>query len=438
MESVHRRTVERSWKQCEEIYKLLYNNTKYNVPERLSYAFSAFMIPYWQIQWQLCEHLESLGMIKSALDIYLKLKAWEKVIRCYSILDLRQKAAEIIQLELSKKPSALLYCLLGDATDNPAYYKQSWEFSNSTSAKAQAHWGHYFFNRKQYAEAIEHYEKSVEINSLQLNVWSRLGFAAITLEKWTLAVKAYITYTHIEPNGFESWNNLAKALLALGQKERAHRILQEALKCNYGNWKIWENFLFISCDTNNFDDALNSYTQLCELKPHYLKVDVLSVVINSIAKGKVDAKGVNQEQLIKKASLLLEKECARHLTEPKMLEMSALLCKTPLKRAGKLVKAIYMHMRQDQDWYSNKEKARRIAFLCNESSQDILEAIDNHSKEETELMISTQLNSCRLCNQTFIKSLPKCEEHFNEPEHRLLLDIFKAKHNQILRKLAEK
>lgn len=438
VEASHRRTVERSWKQCEEVYKLIYSNNKYNVQERFSYAFSAFIKPYWQIQWQLCEHLESLGMIKSALDIYLKLQAWEKVIRCYSILDLRQKATEIIQQEISKKPSALLYCLLGDATDNPTYYEQSWLFSNKTSAKAQAHWGHYFFNRKQYAEAIEHYEISLKVNSLQLSVWSRLGFAAITLEKWELAVKSYITYTHIEPNGFESWNNLAKALLALGQKVRAHRILQEALKCNYGNWKIWENYLLISVDTNNFDDALNSYSRLCELKPHYLNMDVLCVTINAIAKGKSDAKGISQEQLIKKATLLLEKECSKHLTEPKLLEISALLCKTPLKKAGKIVKAIYMYMRQDEDWTSKKELTRRIAFLCKESSQDILDAIDNHSDVETELMITTQLNSIRLCNQTCLKSFMKCEDHFKEPEYNDLLMIFKAKHNEILSKLAEK
>ncbi|XP_031616802.1 uncharacterized protein LOC116336802 [Contarinia nasturtii] len=47
---------------------------------------------------------------------------------------------------------------------------------------------------------------AVAINSLQESVWSRLGYSALSLERWELAAKAYRHYTHIEPNGFECWN----------------------------------------------------------------------------------------------------------------------------------------------------------------------------------------------------------------------------------------
>lgn len=236
-ESNQRRTVERSWKQCEEAVKLL-SESKYTLKERLSYGFAALIQPKWQVQMQLCELLVSLGMTKSALDIYLEIKAWEMVIDCYTRLELRHKAAEIIRQELEKKPTALLHCLLGDAIDDPKCYETAWEFSNHTSGKAQAHWGNYYFGRKEYEAAISHLEKSVKINPLQEKIWLRLGYSAITLERWELAVHAYITYTHLEPLGFESWNNLAKALIKLGDKKRAHKVLSESLKCNYTNWKV--------------------------------------------------------------------------------------------------------------------------------------------------------------------------------------------------------
>lgn len=60
------------------------------------------------------------------------------------------------------------------------------------------------------------------------------------MENWELAAQAYLRYTHLEPNGFESWNNLAKALIKLGDKKRAHKILTEALRCNFNNWKVWK------------------------------------------------------------------------------------------------------------------------------------------------------------------------------------------------------
>lgn len=62
---------------------------------------------------------------------------------------LSEQAAEIIQQELDKKPTVMLLCLLGDATDNLDCYQRAWELSNEKSARAQRHWGMYYFTRKQ-------------------------------------------------------------------------------------------------------------------------------------------------------------------------------------------------------------------------------------------------------------------------------------------------
>lgn len=150
------------------------------------------------------------------------------MIVCYTILDSRHKAAEIIRQEIEKKPSVELYCLLGDATDDPMFFEQAWKMSNEKSGRAQRHWGEFYFARKDYAKAIPHLQNSLELNSLQETVWARLGFAALTLANWELAANAYRMYTNIEPNGFESWNNLAKAYINLGDKKRPHKVLREA------------------------------------------------------------------------------------------------------------------------------------------------------------------------------------------------------------------
>lgn len=412
-ESQHRRTVERSWKQCEEAVKLL-SEKEYSVKARFSYAFAAFLQPKWQIQMQLCELLKSLGMIKSALDIYLKIQAWEYVITCYSVLELNHKAAEIIQQELTKKPTVLLYCLLGDATDNPECYETAWEFSKHTSGRAQAYWGNYLFYHKKYEEAITHYQKSVEINSLQEKIWLRLGYAAITLEKWELAVHAYITYTHLEPLGFESWNNLAKALIKLGDKKRAHRVLGESLKCNYTNWKVWENFMVASVDTGHFEDAMNAYNRLSELKTHYLDLEVLCIVITAIAEGKPDAKGQTTERLLKKATNLMGHQCVKHGNESKVWELAALIAPTPLKKGEKLVKSFRSYTAKELVWTTKQLFAQKALELCEELSHKSLEAITNHAEDESEVMITSQLNSARLADQACIRAIEKETVQFPE------------------------
>ncbi|XP_073838093.1 tetratricopeptide repeat protein 27 [Musca autumnalis] len=418
-ESNSRRTIERSWKQCEECVKLLSEHS-YSVQERFSYGFAGFLQPKWQVQLQLCELLLSLGMVKSALDIYLKIQAWEQVIYCYSRLELRHKAAEIIEQELKKKPTVLLYCLLGDATDSLECYEKAWEFSKHTSGKAQAHWGNYYFFHKRWEEAVPHLEKSVEINSLQEKIWLRLGYAAIMLEKWELAVHAYITYTHLEPLGFESWNNLAKALIKLGDKQRAHRVLGESLKCNYHNWKVWENFMVVSVDTGNFEDAINAYNRLSELKTHFLDLEVLCVTMTAIAEGKPDAKGQTPERLLKKATTLMGHQCIKHGSEPKVWELAALLATTPLKKAEKLVKAFRAFTAKELVWATKQPFARKALELCVELSERSLEALESHAEDESEVMITSQLNSARLADQACIRAIEK--EFTKFPENDDLLE----------------
>lgn len=388
-ESSHKRTVERSLRQCEQIFKLLtaadnaknfHRYFRFRIEQkkncslmnyfsyiRLSFAYVSFIRPRWYVKCLLADLMVSLGLIKSALDLYLQIEKWHSVIECYNTLELNHKvcsfilarlryrrcflyyqndffnsfqAAEIIRNELNKKETVELYCLLGDATDDKSYYEKAWELSNHRSGRAHRHLGCYYFAKKQYEEAIPYLEHSLVINSLQENVWARLGYAALSLERWELAAKAYRQYTNIEPNGYESWNNLAKAYLNLGDKSRAHKILHEALRCNFDNWKVWENFLIVSIDTGNFEDVLNAHHRLGELKEKYLDKEILGIVVKAIHENLFDADGRPAERLTVKAQNLLAHLCVQHPSEGVLFELAAkLFQKDPLTKAQKLQKA---------------------------------------------------------------------------------------------------
>lgn len=45
---------------------------------------------------------------------------------------------------------------------------------------------------------IDHFKISLKINSLQENLWFRLGFACMVEERWTEAAEAYRRYCDIE------------------------------------------------------------------------------------------------------------------------------------------------------------------------------------------------------------------------------------------------
>ncbi|EDW79604.1 uncharacterized protein Dwil_GK20574 [Drosophila willistoni] len=410
-EANQRRTVERSWKQCEECVKLLdANEEQHSLRSRLSYGFATFLQPKWHVQLQLVELLRSLGMTKSALDICLQIQAWSEVIDCYTSLELRHKAAEIIRQELEKKPTALLYCLLGDAIDDPQCYEQAWQHSKQTSGKAQAYWGNYFYRRAEYAQAMEHYEISLEINVLQEPILLRCGYSAIQLEKWESAVKYYLAYTHLEPNGFESWNNLAKALINLGDKQRAYRVLGESLKCNYSNWKVWENYMLVSVDTSHWEDAMRSYQRLNELKQHYLDQEVLTRIVYGIAKQLQDEKeaGVSSSPtLLKRIVQLLAQQSIQHGNEPLIWELSALVAATPLKKAERLVKSYRAYTAKHLSWETKSEHSLKALNLCLEVTHLSRAAIEEHVEDESEVMITSQLNSARLAATSCLSALKR-------------------------------
>lgn len=74
----------------------------------------------------------------------------------------------------------------------------------------------------------------------------------------------------------------------MGQKERAYRALQEAVKCNFENWKVWDNLKNVSADCGQFEEVhyfclsplIYSTVQHLDLTANYdVDTDILSVIV---------------------------------------------------------------------------------------------------------------------------------------------------------------
>lgn len=395
MEATHKRTVERSLKQCEDLMKL-FEGSPSSLSHRISMFFCSGLPPIWVTEVQLGNLMLSLGFVKTALDVFIRIHAWDEVIVCYNMLSLRHKAEEIIRQELEKNPTDRLYCMLGDATDDISCYEQAWEFSKGRSACAQRHWGSYLFSKKDYSGAMLHLQASLDINSLQELLWLKLGFCALELEDWPLAAKAYNRVTQLEPNGFESWNNLAKAYIKMGDKKRAHKILNESLKCNFNNWKVWENFMVVSLDTGNFEDVLNGYKQLLDLKPGFADKEVLKILIESIELDRPDAKDLGSARLTKRAATLMGEICTKHSSDGFYWELAARLYNENLPvKTQKLQKAFSAHGQGQAKWSKDPVTCGKMIILCTQLAEDALRMVG----QDTSSLAVSQLSSARLAVQ---------------------------------------
>ncbi len=77
-------------------------------------------------------------------------------------------------------------------------------------------------------------------------------------------------------------NNLSNAYIRLGQKARAWKVLQEAAKCDFGNWKVWDNVMVVSTDLAHFDEVIRAYNRILDVKDRHVDAEVLGILVRAV------------------------------------------------------------------------------------------------------------------------------------------------------------
>ena len=254
LESSRTRTVERSTFQLQALIEQMPTSDS-SPSERLIYFHSIPLPSRWEMEKELAQRYLSLGVIKSALDIFKRLEMWEDVVKCYGALEKPEKGITIVRdlLEGRKEQvdtvisrgkyastrqkdlqdtarEAKLWCLLGDleAANASDHYQKAWQVSNSTSGRAMRSLGGYYFARAKYSEAVDCLTKAVKINPLLTRSWFILGCACMRLEKWEGGRDAFSRCVAIDEEDGESWNNLASMYLRIGARKTAPEVIGES------------------------------------------------------------------------------------------------------------------------------------------------------------------------------------------------------------------
>ncbi|XP_072247671.1 tetratricopeptide repeat protein 27 [Leuresthes tenuis] len=318
------RCVERAMMQTQAIVDH-FEDKSCPVTERLKVFYCCQVPPRWAVQKQLSSLLIDLGCVNSALILYEKLELWEDVVICYERLGQHGKAEEIVRRELEKKATPSLYCLLGDILRDHQYYDQAWELSGRRSARAMRSKALLHLRNREFQQCVDCFEQSLKINTMQLGVWFSLGCAYFALEGYEGAAKAFQRCVGLEPDNAEAWNNLSTAYIRLKMKSKAFRTLQEALKCNYEHWQIWENFIVVSTDIGDFAEAIKAYHRLMDLRENYKDIQILQILVKAVVDNLTDSQGVQAGVLRSKLKELLGRVSSRHSSDAEIWQQYALL-----------------------------------------------------------------------------------------------------------------
>ena len=243
LEANRTRTVERSTFQLQALVDQM-PTADSTVTERLAYIHDLALPNKWELQRELAQRYFSLGVVRSALEIYERLELWEDVAKCWQSLEKPKKGIAIVRdlLEGRKAEAdvviargkatsegrrqtmdaareAKLWALLGDLEPQNAleHYNKAWEVSKGTSGRAMRSLGGFYFARGDYPNAIACLRKAVAINPLLSRSWFILGCAYVRTEEWQGAKEAFTRSVSIDDEDAESWNNLASVFLRMGE-----------------------------------------------------------------------------------------------------------------------------------------------------------------------------------------------------------------------------
>ncbi|KAK4699515.1 tetratricopeptide repeat protein 27, partial [Phenoliferia sp. Uapishka_3] len=297
--------------------------------DRLEQFHALALPPAWELERELATRYLSLGISKSALEIFQRLEMWEEVARCYVSLERPDRAIEVIRdlldggreeselvMDAKKggnvfrggdKRAAKLWCTLGELEVNEKHYEKAWIVSKKTSSRAQRSLGATYWAAGEWDKARVALRLALAINPLFPRTWFVLGCCEMRAEDWVGAQEAFGRCVALEDDDSESWSNLASCHLRRGEaegdsdateedieggvdstgvvasapieddadaviklpfsrKRAAFHCLKQAIKHSYETWRIWVNYMIVAVDVGEMSEACRALGRIVEMR----------------------------------------------------------------------------------------------------------------------------------------------------------------------------
>lgn len=241
--------------------------------ERLRYIYQLPLAPRWSLDIQLAEKYLSLGIVKSAIEIYERLHFQVDVALCYASLGEEAKAEKIIRDHIATSPDdARAISILGDLTSNPELWEKAWDIGKY--AKAKFALGKYYYYpppnsglERNTELAIKHIHEGLTINPINNEQWFFYGCLGLESEQFNLAAEAFSRCVALDDTNSSAWANLATSLLKLNKVKEAFSALKKATSADdKRSWRMWENYLIVAAKLGEWTEVLVACKKLVQFR----------------------------------------------------------------------------------------------------------------------------------------------------------------------------
>ncbi|MGV8126211.1 MAG: tetratricopeptide repeat protein [Methanothrix sp.] len=128
--------------------------------------------------------------------------------------------------------------------------------------------GNALYDQGKYDEAIQAYDEAIRFNPNYVNAWSNKGSALGKQGKYEEAIKAYDEAIRLNPNYVNAWSNKGNALSKQGKYEEAIKAYDEAIRLNPKFASAWYNKGSVLGKQGEYTDAIEAYDQAIRIDPN--------------------------------------------------------------------------------------------------------------------------------------------------------------------------
>ena len=274
----------RSVNQADEIVKYIEKKeNEIGSSERLESAFMVALPNIYQLRKEVGMRMLLMGEAAQAINYFTSVDMKNEIIAAYLSLRQNEKASELARelLEQGKRDSELLV-LMYEITNNPKYLIECWEESNHTYIHAQRILGQYYFNKRDWKKAIEHFEIALKINPIYQRIWFALGICYMQVNDMNNAKNAFLKGVNLDNDDGQCWANLAYIHNDQGNKREAQIALKEAVRIIRNNEELWKNLIIISIDIRDYRQAISGLVSLYDINRSAVNPKILSMMCDVI------------------------------------------------------------------------------------------------------------------------------------------------------------
>lgn len=264
-------------------------NEKVGSNVRMSLIHQLPFMPRWSLDAKLAEKYMSVGILRSAVDIYERLGMLCEAALCHAAVGDEKTAESILAKRIEdNEHDARALSILGDIRQDPNLWLKSWEIGKYVNAKNSL--ARYYYNppsssglTKDYNACLKHLNESLSLFPLAFDTWYFYGCIGLECGKTDLAAEAFTRCVSLDDTHSLSWSNLSAAYIEQGKLKEAHSCLSKAIGSDsQNNWRIWDNFMLVSMKLNMWGDVLLACRKLVEIRKN--KVGEFSIDLPVVEK----------------------------------------------------------------------------------------------------------------------------------------------------------